>query len=463
MLILRISTGGVWLLAVQILWICFGCQQPSPSKKGFNIDDPENVFFAYRRKDFIMYENSKAKDTLIKKAEFNDVYNSYLFYNAKLDKIYNFSWMKKGHGQIIQIYDGPKGKPKQIGERRTAYYSVFSYKDNYLIVSPFLFSPEKEHKNKGKLTIGYALYSDTAFSEYSEAFLLETSEEDNRFTKTYDFYHTIGFTQDSMLYASMGGDFFCLNMENGETEKIYRYNYFEYYFLEDGYSARELPYFLTTAQKALPPPNQPIVLGSDIYMIPQNFVFLGKSYTPQYVRNLLYKTYKINTLYKHLGNNKFEKVLKVPMSKDVEWSIGMGDHIFFIGQKNKNQIEVVRYNVSTKEIKQLILNKKDYFVYRAIQTKDYIVMLISNHEVDRNKHILGIVPKDLKGEPKFYPLPAYFDISNPIHFGLSSKYGRDYSGDFIGNPYSRITRYDSDLLYSIMSKNEYYGNAGSSD
>ena len=455
MSISRISNGGSWLLAAQILWICFGCQQPSSSKKGFNIEDPENVFFVSRRRDFIMYENSKAKDTLIGKAEFKDVANLHLFYNAKLDKIYNFSFKRGGYG--IRIYDRPKGKPKWFAERRTAYFSVFSYKDDYLIVASYLFPPQEQENT---LTIGDTFYGRP--SNHSEAYLLETSEEDNRFTKTYDFYKTRGFTQDSMLYASMGGDFFCLNMENGETKKIYRYNYFRHYFFVNSI-IKKLPHFLATAQRALPPPNQPIVLGSDIYMIPQNFVFLGKSHTHQVVHNLLYNTYKVNTLYKHLGNNAFEKVLDVPISKNVEWAIGMDDHIFFIGQKNKNQIELVRYNVSSKEIKQLILNKKDYFVYLAIQTKDYLVMLLSNHEVDRNRHILGIVPKDLKGEPEFYPLPAYFDTSNPYSFGISSKYGRDSPGDFIGNPYSRITRYDSDLLYSIMSKNEYYGNAGSSD
>ena len=461
MLIPRIFTGSTWLLAAQIILVCFGCQQPGSSKKGFNIDDPENVFFVTRRKDFIMYENSKAKDTLIEKAEFKNVYKSYLFYNAKLDKIYNFSVDHKGFGGAgygIRIYDRPNGKPKWFAERKTAYYSVFSYKDDYLIVASYLFPPQEQENT---LTVGDTFYGGP--SNHSEAYLLETSEEDNRFTKTYDFYHTIGFTQDSMLYASLDGDFFCLNMETGEIKKIYRYNYFRHYFLAGSYLGTALPYFLSTAQRTLPPPNQPIVLGRDIYMIPQNFLFLGKSYTHQLVHDLLYKTYKINTLYKHLGNNAFEKVLEVPISKDIEWVIGMDDHIFFIGQKNKDQTEVIRYNVSTKEIKQLILNKKDYFVYRAIQTKDYLVMLLSNHEVDRNKHILGIVPKDLKGEPKFYPLPAYFDTGNPYFFKLSSKYGSSSKGDFIGNPDPRITRYDSDLLYSIMSKNEYYGNFGSSD
>ena len=41
---------STWLLAVQVVCICFGCQQPSPSKEGFGIDDAENVFFVSKRR-----------------------------------------------------------------------------------------------------------------------------------------------------------------------------------------------------------------------------------------------------------------------------------------------------------------------------------------------------------------------------------------------------------------------------
>ena len=460
MLIPRLSAGGSWLLAAQIILICFGCQQPSPSKKGFAIDDAENVFFVSQRRKFIMYEHNKAKDTLVAKAKFDNVRGGNPFYNAQLDKIYSFCWDSRG-GQIINIYDRPNGKPKLIAERKTASYSVFSYKDDYLIISCF-FSPPQENK----LIVGDTFYfpHDLSGKVYlydlsSKAYLLETSEEDNRFTKEYDFYQTYGFVQDSLLYCDIPGDFISLNMETGGIKKIYKYNYFIHEFLikEDSIEEANLFHFLSTP-KTLTPPNQPLVIGKDLYMIPRNFVFLGASEVDMQVSDHLYNTYKINTLYKHLGNNTFEHVLEVPMSKDVEWLMGMGDHIFFIGQKNKDQTEVVRYNPASKEIKKLVLNKKGYFVYLAGKTKDYLVLLLRNPEAKRKKHILGLVPKDLKSNPKFYDLPD-FDASNPCFFGISSKYSNNIGRmDVICNPDSRITRYDFGMMDSIMSRDKYYRN-----
>ena len=433
MSISRISNGGSWLLAVQIILVCFGCQQPSLSKKGFAIDDAENVFFVSQRRKFIMYEHNKAKDTLVAKAKFDNVRGGNPFYNAQLDKIYSFCWDSRG-GQIINIYDRPNGKPKLIAERKTASYSVFSYKDDYLIISCF-FSPPQENK----LIVGDTFYfphDDLSGKTYdllsSKAYLLETSEEDNRFTKEYDFYQTYGFVQDSLLYCDIPGDFISLNMETGGIKKIYKYNYFIHEFLikEDSIEEANLFHFLSTP-KTLTPPNQPLVIGKDLYMIPRNFVFLGASEVDMQVSDHLYNTYKINTLYKHLGNNTFEHVLDIPMTKDIAWATAMDDCIFFVGKK-ENKTELVRYDLLTKDIQRLVLNKEDYLAFLAGHTKDYFVLMLRNSKVKENKHILAIVPKDLTSEPKFYDLPPGFNTSNPVYFTFSSKYDNNVWG-FMNN------------------------------
>ena len=434
---LRIAQG-TWLLAVQIILICFSCQQPSP--KGFGIKDPENVFFLFGGGHFSMYEYNRAKDTLLLKANYNRVIHNYLFYNVKLDKIYNFGIAKYSESLGIHIYDGPKGRPKFFAERRTAFFSVHPYKDDYLISSGFFFPPPQ----KNQLVIGDTFYY-THGENYTKAYLLETSEASNRFTKEYDFYQVTSnsITKDSMIYFHFYGGGVSFNMETGKTKKMFSYNFFHQDMLQE-YYARDLEHFLHTPD-SLPPPNQLLVVGKDLYMIPKNFV-LGTSKKEKQIRQHLYNTYKANTLYKHLGNNTFEKVLEVPMSENIERVVEMDDCLFFVGTKG-NQPEVVRYDLLSKNTQILVLNKKDYLVHVARRTKDYLVLLLRNFESEHNKYILGLVPKDLTSEPKFYDPPPIFNVSeDPYLFGVSSQYGE--SRGFMQN---NIIQYDGKAIDSIFS------------
>ena len=453
MSISRISNGGSWLLATHILLMCFGCRQPDPSQKGFAVDDPENVFFISRRKNFIMYEYNKVRDTLIAKAEFKDVHNTFLFYNAKLDKIYNFSFENIHSGDYgIRMYDRPNGRPKWFAERKTAYNTVYPYKDDYLIVASYVFPPEEQ---KNKLAIGDSFYRDPG--HYSKAYLLETSEKGNRFTKEYDFYKAWNiFIQDSLVYSNgCCGELTQLNMATGEVKTMYESNLFSQNFFTDYDLEMTFPHFLTTPD-SLPPPNQPLPVGNDMYMIPWNFV-MGTHKEENQAREHLYSTYKINTLYKHIGNNKFELVLDVPMSEDVEWAIPMDEFIFFLGKEKGDQTELLQYNPVSKKMQQSILNTQGYFAYMAWRTKDYLVIILKNPKAKKNKHRLGIVPKDVTREPKFYDLPPDFDAANPYYFDIYSQYGSTEKG-FIGNLSSRIIKYNYETIDSIMSGDPYYKN-----
>ena len=418
--------GTTRLLAVlHILLMCVSCQQPASSQKGFNVDDPENVFFISRRENFIMYEYNKKKDTLIEKAKFKDIGSHELFYNTKLNKIYNFCLNNISEIYGIKIYDRPKARPKWFAERRTAYFSVYSYQDNYLIVLSYLLPPE-ERRNK-------PAFGDTVYSMdnagYTKICFLETSEKGDRFTKEYDFYRRgDSFIRDSLIYSSLYGDFFRLNVKTGELKNIFRYKVF-YHGIFNFPESGHWDHFLGMPEW-LPPPCRVLAAGEDLYMIPYYFV-LGTSKKEVQARNHLYNIYQVNTLYKYAGNNEFEHVLDIPMTKDIAWATAMDDCIFFVGKK-ENKTELVRYDLLTKDIQRLVLNKEDYLAFLAGHTKDYFVLMLRNSKVKENKHILAIVPKDLTSEPKFYDLPPGFNTSNPVYFTFSSKYDNNVWG-FMNN------------------------------
>ena len=411
-----------FLATLYMVLICIGCQGPGSSQKGFGIDDPENVFFISRRKNFTLYQYNG--DSLMEKAQFNKVYNDFLFYNTKLDKIYNFCIDHIGFGgggYGIRIYDRPKARPKWFAERRTAYFSVYSYQDNYLIALSYLFPPE-ERANKP--AVGDTVHS-MHNAAYTKICLLETYEKGDRFTKEYDFYRRgDSFIRDSLIYSSLYGDFFNLNIKTGEIKKIFQYNRF-YHGMFNFPESGHWDHFLGSPEW-LPPPCRVLVVGNDLYMIPQNFALgTGKKEIQAY--NHLYNTYKVNTLYKYVGDNEFEKVLEVPMKKDVAWATAMDDCIFFVGKK-ENKTELVRLDLLSKQTQQLSLNKENYLAFLAGRTKDYFILMLRNSKVKTNKHILAIVPKNLESEPKFYNLPPGFNTSNPVYFTFSSKYDNNVLG-----------------------------------
>ena len=125
------------------------------------------------------------------------------------------------------------------------------------------------------------------------------------FTKQYDFHKAWNiFIKDSLVYSKgCCGELSQFNMATGEVKTMYVSNVFSQNFFTDYDLEMTFPHFLDTPD-SLPPPNQPLAVANDLYMIPWNFV-MGTHKEENQARAHLYSRYKINTLYKHIGNNKF--------------------------------------------------------------------------------------------------------------------------------------------------------------